>query len=152
MRVNPIVLLFVLYAGCGIEPHNTIGSDIPVQNGDKHIKKPTATDDSNKAKSELFCKVQEVFDNSCIKCHSTNGQSPSLVRGFAHALINKKGHHGDQLIKAGVSSESELYKLITSADPNHRMPKNSPPLAKEDIELIRTWIDTGASFTCSQGN
>lgn len=152
MRESMVFLLLVLLAGCGIEPHNTIGPDNPVHNGSKeNIKKPAAVDDSMGAKSEVFCKVQNIFDNNCIKCHSANGQSPSLVRGSAPSvLINQKGHHGQQIVKPGSSSDSELFKLISSTDPNHRMPKGAPPLAKEDIELIKTWIDAGASFTCSQ--
>ncbi len=154
MRVSLTILLFIFYAGCGIEPHNTIGPDLPIYNGDQD--KPTktsATDDSISSKTQIFCKVQKVFDDNCIKCHSEKGQLPSLVRGFAQsALIDKKGHHGNYLVKPNASNESGLFKLISSTDPNHRMPKNAPPLAKEDIQLIRTWIDTGASFTCSQGN
>lgn len=151
MRAYPALLLIVVFAGCGIEPHNTIGSDNPVHNGDKEIKKPVTTDDSSGTKSELFCKVQNIFDNNCIKCHSANGLSPSLVRGFDHSVLtNKKGHHGNNLVQPGAATESELFNLISSTDPDHRMPKNAPPLAKEDIELIKTWINTGASFTCSQ--
>ncbi len=151
MRVNFAMLLFVAFAGCGIEPHNTIGSDSPVHNGDKEVKKPATTDDSGSAKSDLFCQVQKIFDDNCIKCHSANGLSPSLARGFDQSvLINKKGHHGNQLVKPGEATKSELFHLITSTDPNHRMPKNGPPLKKEDIELIQTWINTGASFSCSQ--
>lgn len=154
MRVSPTIWFLIIYAGCGIEPHNTIGPDQPTHNGDQDKpKKPSSIDDSISSKTQIFCKVQKIFDDSCIKCHSEKGQQPLLLRGFAQSgLIDKKGHHGDYLVKPNASKESELFNLITSTDPNHRMPKNAPPLAREDIELIRTWIDTGASFTCSQGN
>lgn len=154
MRLSRTILLLMLFAGCGIEPHNTIGQDQPIHNGDHDKpKKPSVPDDSIGSKAQIFCKVQKVFDDNCIKCHSEKGQPPSLVRGFAQsALIDKKGHHGNYLVKPNASKESEIFNLITSTDPGHRMPKNAPPLKKEDIELIRTWIDTGASFTCSEGN
>lgn len=153
MRTILTMLVLGIYISCGLDPQYDIEKQTPKADGDdRHKSKKHPGLDDQIQDSQIYCKVQRIFDNNCIKCHSEKGQQPSLVRGFAQsALIDKKGHHGNYLVKPNVSNESELFNLITSKDASHRMPKNAPPLAKEDIELIRTWIDTGASFTCSQG-
>src|SRR5206468_3590647 len=49
------------------------------------------------------------------------------------------------VIRPGRSAESRVIKLITSTDPEKRMPLSAPPLPAEAIEILRRWIDSGAS-------
>lgn len=48
-----------------------------------------------------------------------------------------------KVVEAGRSGQSILFQAITNPDDDARMPPNSSPLPKEEIDLIRKWIDTG---------
>ena len=51
------------------------------------------------------------------------------------------------MVVAGRSSSSRLFTAITSEDPEERMPPKNDPLPKEQIALIKSWIDTGLRQT-----
>ena len=52
-------------------------------------------------------------------------------------------------IVAGKSGESHLFKLITTKDEDERMPpadEEHKPLSAEQIDLVKRWIDAGATW------
>ena len=69
------------------------------------------------------------------------------------AQIMKGGKHGKAVVP-GKAEQSLLYKVLKDAvtvgkDEIHSMPKAKPgqdfePLADDQIELIKNWIDQGA--------
>lgn len=140
-----MAVLFVLFIGsCGPDqPSKTVAERV------EKDKPVNGSDDSHK--SQDYCAVQKVFDTSCISCHSASGQKPPLVKNLVQSsLINKMGHHGNVLVKPHSSNESDLFIRITSNDPHLRMPRGADPLSSKDIQLIKSWIDEGASFKCKQ--
>jgi len=104
--------------------------------------------------------IKPIFKQSCIKCHSLDNPRKSAASGLqldvkeAALKGGKKGKDKD--IVPGDSTQSFVYKLLlgpTSIDGKHvdAMPKQKKgeefkPLEKEQIELIKSWIDQGAKW------
>jgi WD40 repeat protein len=58
----------------------------------------------------------------------------------------KPGDGGSSAITPGKPADSLLLKLITSPDPDQRMPRDDQPLVAEQVRLIEQWIAQGATF------
>lgn len=145
MRCLAGFLLALILVSCGPEQSSKAGENLVDKDKPVH-----GTDDSHKL-SKDFCAVQKVFDTNCISCHSATGQKPPLVKNLNQSsLVNKMGHHGKFLVKPNSSSESDLFIRISSTDPHLMMPRGAAPLSSSDIQLIKSWIDAGASFDCKQ--
>jgi mono/diheme cytochrome c family protein len=90
--------------------------------------------------------VLPIFEQHCTGCH---GEKKGLGKLRLHtiAAIQKKQAADEHLIVAGKPDKSELYeRLILPAEHKKRMPKKADPLPQEKIELIRLWIEQGATF------
>jgi uncharacterized membrane protein len=98
--------------------------------------------------------ILPILEKSCVECHSI-GKTPDgrprkpkkgvSFEGKDQMLASLKG----KLVIAKKSGDSELYKAVSAAaDAEGRMPpaKKGEPLPKEQIELIKKWIDEGATF------
>ena len=88
--------------------------------------------------------VQPILSYKCYSCHSSQKMKGAL-RMDEEALLFKGGKHGE-IIRAGNARESELLKrmLLPMEDDKRMPPKDQPQLTKEEIALIRWWIDGGA--------
>jgi len=51
-----------------------------------------------------------------------------------------------RVIVPGKPEESELYKRLVTPDTEERMPKGKPALPAEELEILRAWIASGASW------
>ena len=85
--------------------------------------------------------VAVIFKKHCLQCHGDSKQEAGL--NLASYLSIRKGGSGGEVVVAGRSSSSRLFKAITEEDPEARMPPKNDPLPKEQIALIKSWIDTG---------
>lgn len=92
--------------------------------------------------------IKPIFDHSCIKCH---GPEKSKARLRLDTLANVlKGSEDGKVVRPGDSAKSLLVKTIAQVgDPDLWMPPEEnkfdlKPLSKEQIGLIRAWIDQGA--------
>ncbi len=92
--------------------------------------------------------IKPIFDQSCIKCHS--GEKPKgklRLDSLENAL---KGGEDGKVIEPGKSAESLLVHNIAHVgdEDDYMPPPNNKekilPLTKEQIGLIRAWIDQGA--------
>ena len=84
--------------------------------------------------------VQGIFEARCIDCHGSKKQKGDL-------RLDKKEAALAEVIQPGNSGESELAKLISlPADHEDIMPNKGEPLTKEQIEVIKKWIDEGANW------
>ncbi|HEX4646899.1 MAG TPA: c-type cytochrome domain-containing protein, partial [Verrucomicrobiae bacterium] len=92
--------------------------------------------------------IKPIFDKSCIKCHGSEKQKSKLRLDSLSAAI-KGGENGPDII-AGKSDKSPLvYFVAHVGDEDDFMPppqekSKVPPLTKEQVGLIRAWIDQGA--------
>ena len=88
--------------------------------------------------------IQPIFKASCVECHGPEKPKARFrLDSKAHAL---QGGIGGKSILPGKGAESPLVHLLQSTDPEERMPRKAPPLAKAQIDLIRAWIDQGAEW------
>jgi uncharacterized membrane protein/mono/diheme cytochrome c family protein len=89
--------------------------------------------------------IHPIFEERCISCHNPDKKKGDLLmHNFAELM---KGGENGKVLVAGKSTESSLYKHITLPleDDDHMPPKGKKQLTKSQIELIRWWIDEGAS-------
>ena len=97
------------------------------------------------AKGVTFAKdIQPLFEKSCIKCHGAEKQKAKLRLDSLEASL-KGGENGESILK-GDSAKSPLVWSVARLDPDAAMPPDGKgePLTKEQIGLIRAWIDQGA--------
>jgi uncharacterized membrane protein len=88
--------------------------------------------------------IEPILQNHCVKCHG-----PQKVRGKLRLdtkQLAMKGGTSGRVIIPGNGKESLLYTLLLDEDPDSRMPTKEKPLPKEQINLVRLWIDQGASW------
>jgi mono/diheme cytochrome c family protein len=92
--------------------------------------------------------IKPVFDKSCVRCHGAE-KPKGRLRLDSLAGVLKGGEDG-KVILPGKSAESMLVHNVAYAGPKDLYmppPKNKAnigPLTKEEIGLIRAWIDQGA--------
>ncbi|MBC8324127.1 MAG: DUF1549 domain-containing protein [Verrucomicrobia subdivision 3 bacterium] len=82
--------------------------------------------------------IQPLLKNKCSRCHSGHQAKGGFSINTRKTLLEGA--------KAGDSAASEIFKRITSADPDERMPSKGKPLAAKEIALIKAWIDDGIAW------
>jgi mono/diheme cytochrome c family protein len=88
--------------------------------------------------------IKPMFEKSCFKCHGPEKQKGKLRVDSVEAI--KKGGDDGEVIVIGKSEKSSLVQSVAQLDPDSAMPPEGKgdPLTKEQIGLIRAWIDQGA--------
>ena len=94
--------------------------------------------------------ILPLLSNNCFKCHGPDEAN----RESGLRLDQQKGsvavlESGHRAIVPGKSGESELFRRISSTDPDAKMPPedSGKKLTAAQIELIRKWIDSGAEWS-----
>jgi mono/diheme cytochrome c family protein len=92
--------------------------------------------------------IKPIFDKSCIKCHGTEKPKAKLNLSTLEGAL--KGSENGKVIEPGNSADSILVHNVAhigNEDDFMPPPDNKakiPPLTKEQVGLIRAWIDQGA--------
>jgi mono/diheme cytochrome c family protein len=92
--------------------------------------------------------IKSIFDQSCIKCHGMEKPKGKLRLDSLEGVL--KGGEDGKVVEPGNSASSVLvHNIAHVGDPDDYMPPpknkaNIPPLTKEQIGIIRAWIDEGA--------
>jgi len=102
---------------------------------------------STKAGVTFAKDIQPIFERACTKCHGGEKQKGKFRADSREAVL--KGGENGETVKAGKSADSTLVHyvgyLIEDAEmPPKKKDGSSQQLPKEDIALIRAWIDQGA--------
>ncbi|MEO8495942.1 MAG: DUF1549 domain-containing protein [Planctomycetota bacterium] len=85
--------------------------------------------------------VAPLFESHCIRCHSDTWRSGELSLATADDLAKL------EIVVAGKPAESSLLDAITAlAGERPAMPKEGTPLAPEQVDTIRKWIEQGAAW------
>jgi mono/diheme cytochrome c family protein len=94
--------------------------------------------------------IKPIFEKSCFGCHSSKSQKlKGKLKLDSLETALKGGENGKDIIP-GDSAKSPLVAQVAHAgDPDDFMPpkkaeQRNPPLTKDQIGLIRAWIDQGA--------
>jgi len=91
--------------------------------------------------------ILPILETNCFRCHG-NGESKGRVSLDADKIskhIRSSGH-----INPGNADRSIFVEVLVADDPEDRMPKNKPPLAPNEIALIKTWINEGAEVEMAE--
>lgn len=87
--------------------------------------------------------IKPMFEKTCFKCHGAEKQKGKLRLDSLAAL--KKGGESGEAIVIGKSGTSYLVHSISGALEDIMPPDGKgDPLSKEQIGLVRAWIDSGA--------
>jgi hypothetical protein len=88
--------------------------------------------------------VKPILEARCIKCHA-RGRSKGGFHLDNRELLLKGGESGPAVVP-GKSQESYLIELVSGVDPDNVMPKKGTKLTKEQVGVLRAWIDQGAPW------
>ena len=93
--------------------------------------------------SPLFAtKIRPIFAARCYQCHGPDVQQNGLRLDSLAGIL--KGSESGKIVIPGHSDQSRLTRRLM-AEERPQMPYGGPPLSKDEIAAIRTWIDQGAS-------
>lgn len=83
-------------------------------------------------------KVASLLANRCVECHE-----PGTKEGKLDLTRHSKGFQESGLILPGNAEDSLLWEVVESDE----MPQDRDPLSVEEKQLLREWIDGGASWS-----
>jgi hypothetical protein len=92
--------------------------------------------------------IRPILSDSCFPCHGPDAKNRQAELRFDVAESALAVRDGRRAIVAGDLQQSELYRRVTSRDPDEQMP---PPgsgytLTKEEIDKLGKWIAQGAKW------
>ncbi len=102
--------------------------------------------DSNRV--EFNRDVRPILSDSCFQCHGPDSAQRQADLRLDQQESAFAGAGGEAPIVPGQPEQSELFRRITSTDPDERMPPADSGRALNDgqIETIRRWIEQGAEW------
>ena len=95
------------------------------------------------ASVDYLREVKPILARNCFSCHGAKVQMSGLRLDTGAAML--KGSMSGPVVVPGKSVDSLLIKAVTGAGGAVLMPFNKPPLAGSEIEVLKSWIDQGAS-------
>ena len=100
------------------------------------------------ASVDYLREVKPILARNCFSCHGAKVQMSGLRLDTGAAMM--KGGMTGPVVIPGKSAESPLIKAVTGAGGAVLMPFNKPPLAGAEIEVLKSWIDQGASVPADE--
>jgi hypothetical protein len=88
--------------------------------------------------------VAPILDRYCRRCHGADAREGGL-RMLSRDDLMLRNDSGHVAIVAGRSAESELIRRVTSRG-DAQMPPEGEPLTSQQVDILKTWIDAGASW------
>lgn len=152
-RLLTVVALVCFVAGCGDDGHTT-GNGM-----DDHNSNDETNGDNGDEWDSDYVEVADVVQNTCALggCHGeTTGENTELDFGadgddlsletIRDVFETYEADSGRDFVVPGDAEESEFYVVVASDDPVERMPQGGDGLPDDQVDLIRDWIDDGASY------
>lgn len=93
--------------------------------------------------------ILPLLSENCFSCHGPDAQSRKAeLRLDTASGAWGRGRSGEPAIVPGKPELSEVMRRLTTEDPDDVMPppKSKKPLTSTQVELIRRWIQEGASW------
>lgn len=88
--------------------------------------------------------IKPILETSCNQCHG-RGRAKGEFQIDSRETSIKGGATGPAIV-AGKSAESLLVELVAGLDPESVMPKKGTKLTREQVGVLRAWIDQGAPW------
>lgn len=86
--------------------------------------------------------IRPILSGNCFKCH---GPDPE-AREAEFRLDRRQSAIDADVIVPGNPAESWILDMVSSDDPDMRMPPKGDPLSEEEIDKLRAWIENGAEY------
>ena len=93
--------------------------------------------------------IEPIFAQSCVRCHGS--ERPKSRFGLdSRAAALRGGEHGVAIVP-GRSAESPLLRYVARLVPDLEMPPTGKgePLTREQVGLLRAWVEQGAPWTAA---
>jgi len=92
--------------------------------------------------------IKPLLENSCLKCHGPEKPKSKYGVDSREALI-KGGESEEAAVVPGKSDQSPIVHYVADLVEDMEMPPTDkrdkyPPMTKEQIGILRAWIDQGA--------
>ena len=101
-------------------------------------------DQSKSAKRTYEADVAPIVSRLCNPCHLAESENPSGLRLDTFETMIAGGEKGKPIV-AGKPDESILYLKLQEDPPfGKQMPRGKKKITKEEIRVIREWIEQGA--------
>jgi hypothetical protein len=100
---------------------------------------------ADKPRIDYERQIFPVLKARCYRCH----QGPKAKAGFRldiRSIALRGGESGEPAIVPSHSAKSALIRRVTSTDDDEVMPPEGKRLSANQVQLLRAWIDAGASW------
>ena len=94
---------------------------------------------------ELTKSVHKILAERCLECHGPKQREGGLLLTNREAALTETDS-GELAIVPGEAAKGTLLARISSDDDDLRMPPDGHPLTREQVGLIKQWIDSGAAW------
>jgi mono/diheme cytochrome c family protein len=98
---------------------------------------PPAALQADEPPTDLARKAKAILEKSCHRCHGENG---TVEGGFGYVLDREQLVSRKRIVP-GNPARSKLFLRIESGD----MPADGKALTKDEIALVKQWIEAGAA-------
>jgi uncharacterized membrane protein len=98
-------------------------------------------------KIDFVAHVQPILAARCYTCHGPEKRRGGLRLDSKTSVF--LGGNSGPAVAAGHADQSVLLRRVLGLGNQKRMPVNAPPLSDEQIRILRTWIDQGATWPSS---
>jgi len=104
-----------------------------------------------KADVKFDTDIKPIFEKSCFKCHGPETEKPKgKFKAWTRENVLKGGENGPNVVAGDAAKSTLLAQVarITSDEDDFMPPKDNkakiPPLTKDQVGLIRAWVEQGA--------
>ncbi|MFT5522320.1 MAG: hypothetical protein ACI9HK_000263, partial [Pirellulaceae bacterium] len=89
--------------------------------------------------------IVPILMDNCLACHGPKkSEGDYRVDSFERAA--KPGESDLAPFTANKIEDSEVYRRCISDDPDERMPLDGEPLKKDQVQLLKQWIEEGSKY------
>ena len=137
MRVRPGVRITNVPAtpGCGLRRQGVVVCGLAIGMVVALTGRCVAADEVDFSREVL-----PLFQRACFECHGPQKQKAKLRLDQRESVFNTEG-----VVIKGNAAESELYRRIMLPKGHDQvMPSRGEPLAKDETDRIKSWIEGGA--------
>jgi mono/diheme cytochrome c family protein len=109
-----------------------------------------AAEDAASSPAFFESKIRPLLLKHCTECHGEKKQKGELRLDLKAAAF--KGGETGAAIVAGDSGKSPLLQRILSDESDEKMPPKGERLSRDEIALLKTWIENGAVWPESEAD
>lgn len=85
--------------------------------------------------------VLPILQRSCFRCHEGRDAKSGVRLDQRSVLLGYGGQ--DALVVPNHHAKSRLWEVVSSGDPDTRMPPDRQPLKDTELEIVQRWINGG---------